>query len=229
MIPILLDGWHWGCTWWRGCRRWRRGLLGWIEAIVIVAESGLKSIELPRSIIEILLWLKLGRVLLVTATFILRRKLQRRRENKGQKALTNKFLAWGKHFTKKRENYLITGVFRLASVRSTSVPGKLAIDSKVTIQDSTRVGGSPRSSGTWTKGGRWMCHVRHDRLAATRILLILGLFVQTIQVLANAWPLLGRFAGTVGTGGLPSVHHGPSGHVRHLKHWFSSVKTLFTP
>ena len=73
-----------------------------------------------------------------------------------------------------------------------------------------------------------MCHVGHDRLAATRILLILGLFVQTIQVLANARPLLGRFAGTVGTGGLPSVHHGPSGHVRHLKHWFSSVKTLFT-
>jgi len=63
-----------------------------------------------------------------------------------------------------------------------------------------------------------MCHVRHDRLAATRILLILGLFVQTIQVLANARPLLGRFAGTVGTGGLPSVHHGPSGHVRHLRY-----------
>ena len=141
--------------------------------------------------------------------------------------------AWGKHFgssTKKRENYLITRVFLLASIGSTSVPGNLAINSKVSIQDSTWVGGSPSpSSGAWIEGRRWMCHVGHDRLAASlsRRLLILGLFVQTVQVLANARPLLGRFAGTVGTG-LPSrIHHRPGGHVRHLKHGFSSIKTLF--
>ena len=144
--------------------------------------------------------------------------------------------AWGKHFgssTKKRENYLITRVFLLASIGSTSVPGNLAINSKVSIQDSTWVGGSPSpSSGAWIEGRRWMCHVGHDRLAASlsRRLLILGLFVQTVQVLANARPLLGRFAGwgTVGSPGLPSrIHHRPGGHVRHLKHGFSSIKTLF--